>query len=147
MHPIPVRFGDLEDPQGLRHPGIVDHHIDATECIDRTSDHLVDVGEFRHVGLNRQAAASLLTDLRFDLTQSYAVHLDRRDIRALFSETHRDGAPHAASGAGHHGHCIDESHAVPLVVSRGHLPAGPLLSAAATAEKLSQVPRFLLESR
>ena len=98
---VPIALGDLLDGLRAGGAGVVDKDVDRAELLLDLSDETLDVARRGDVGLDADAAALELHDLRFHGARlGRTVQVVNGDIDSGAGQRNRDRASDAAAGAG-----------------------------------------------
>ena len=101
---------DIGERLDLRDTGIVDHHVEATECFLGVLDRGIDFVAICHVCLEGGRLAAQLDDLVRYLFGLRVMDIHDGDVRAVLCQSERDGAADALACAGDKNHFSVDVH-------------------------------------
>ena len=118
-HLLVLRLGGVEDRRAGLDAGVVDHHVEPAERLDRLVDEPLQVLDLADVGLHADGLVAELRDLAFEVLGRLLVgDVVDDDVGALAGEGEGDGLADAAVAAGDDGDLALQCHVVPPAGSR-----------------------------
>ena len=114
---LPDVLGDVEERLGLVEPGVVEHHVEATELLDARVDHPPDVGALGDVARRRHGRSARPADRRRCLFGSVCVEVGDAHLRPLTGEALGDAEADALRGPGDDDPLAFYAHWSPFTIS------------------------------